>query len=108
MGWGSYYRLNGVGRATSLRLALLAASSLVAVPSSYAGTVLPTGGQVVAGSGAIAAAGNALTVTQSSSRAIINWQSFSIGNGNSVQINNGSGATLNRVISNSHRPSPAR
>jgi MBG domain (YGX type)/YDG domain len=85
----------------ALRTALLANLLLASTVPCYAAGELPTGGQVVAGSGAIAGAGNALTVTQSSSRAIINWQSFSIGNGNSVQINNGSGATLNRVIANS-------
>ena len=84
----------------AFRLLLLAAGSFISTAPAFAADVLPTGGQVVAGSGAIAAAGKSLTVTQSSSHAVINWQNFSIGNGNSVQINNGSGATLNRVITN--------
>jgi filamentous hemagglutinin family protein len=59
---------------------------------------LPTGGQVVAGAAQISSAnGPALTINQSSSRAIIDWTGFSIGSGGSVQFNNGAGATLNRV-----------
>jgi len=85
----------------ALRSVLLANLFLVPAVPAFADGELPSGGQIVAGSGAIGTAGNALTVTQSSSRAIINWQNFSIGSGNSVQINNGSGATLNRVITNS-------
>jgi filamentous hemagglutinin family protein len=65
--------------------------------SARAGGTLPTGGQYVAGQGSISGSGNGLTVTQSSSRGIVNWQSFSIGSGNSVFFENGQGATLNRV-----------
>ncbi len=62
------------------------------------GPVLPTGGKVVSGSAAIGAPGaGALTVTQSSSKAILDWSSFSIGAGGKVTFDNGSGATLNRV-----------
>ena len=58
---------------------------------------LPSNGQVVSGQAAISGSSNALTVSQSTDKAIINWDSFSIGQGQSVQFNNGSGATLNRV-----------
>jgi filamentous hemagglutinin family protein len=58
---------------------------------------LPTGGNYVAGSGAISSSGSSMQVMQSTSRGIINWDSFSIGAGNRVAFNNGSGATLNRV-----------
>ncbi|CAM2143040.1 Filamentous hemagglutinin [Pararobbsia alpina] len=58
---------------------------------------LPTGGHFVAGSGSIATAPFATTITQTSQRGIVDWNSFSIGNGNTVMFNNGSGATLNRV-----------
>jgi filamentous hemagglutinin family protein len=72
---------------------------LAATVSAHAGQkpVLPQGGSFVAGSGAIAGTGNALTITQTSLRGIIDWSSFSIGRGYLVQFQNGSGATLNRV-----------
>lgn len=38
-----------------------------------------------------------MTVKQSSTTGIINWNSFSVGNKNGVTFDNGSGATLNRV-----------
>jgi filamentous hemagglutinin family protein len=80
-------------------LRLVAAASLaMAASPAMAGPVLPTGGSVAAGSASIGApTGNALTISQSSQRAIINWGSFSIGAGGLVQFNNGQGATLNRV-----------
>ncbi|MET0258749.1 MAG: filamentous hemagglutinin N-terminal domain-containing protein, partial [Methylobacterium sp.] len=61
--------------------------------------ILPSGGQIVAGQATIAGAGtSALTVTQSSAKAIIDWQGFSIGETASVRFRNGrDGATLNRV-----------
>jgi filamentous hemagglutinin family protein len=61
---------------------------------------LPTGGRVTVGRASIGNAGNTLTVNQSSSAAIINWNSFSIGSAGKVQVNNGLGATLNRVKGN--------
>ena len=51
----------------------------------------------MSGAGNIAATSKQLTVTQSTTRGIIDWSGFSIGKGNAVQINNGAGATLNRV-----------
>jgi filamentous hemagglutinin family protein len=41
--------------------------------------------------------GASLTVSQTSSKAIIDWRSFSVGQGATVRFDNGSGATLNRV-----------
>ncbi len=60
---------------------------------------LPVGGSVVAGSAAVSAAGNVLTVSQSSQRAVINWQSFDVGSAGKVVFNqpNADSATLNRV-----------
>jgi filamentous hemagglutinin family protein len=80
-------------------LSIVAAASLaMAASPAIAGSVLPTGGSVAAGSANIdAPTSNSLTVSQSSQRAIINWGSFSIGAGGTVLFNNGSGATLNRV-----------
>lgn len=79
--------------------ALLACTALVAPGLALAQPpALPQGGQFVAGQGSIgAAAGNALTVSQTSARGIIDWRSFNIGQGASVTFNNGAGATLNRV-----------
>ncbi|MDR5752314.1 MULTISPECIES: filamentous hemagglutinin N-terminal domain-containing protein [unclassified Caballeronia] len=58
---------------------------------------LPQGGKFAAGAGTIATGNNAVEITQSTPRGIIDWRSFSIGNGNSVNVNNGTGATLSRV-----------
>ncbi|MCP3469111.1 filamentous hemagglutinin N-terminal domain-containing protein [Bradyrhizobium sp. CCGUVB1N3] len=66
---------------------------------AYAQVLLPQGGKVVSGQARIDAAGNGLTITQSSSRSVIDWNGFSIGESgavNFVQPNAGS-ATLNRV-----------
>ncbi|MBT0670081.1 filamentous hemagglutinin N-terminal domain-containing protein [Novosphingobium profundi] len=80
----------------------LAPAALVALlglaPSARAQT-LPTGGTVAAGSASIATTGTATRITQTSDKAIINWDSFSVGQGASVIFAQpGSGAaTLNRV-----------
>ena len=67
-----------------------------------AGPVLPTGGRVAAGQAVIGApGGGVLTVTQSSSKAILDWNGFSIGAGGKVAFDNGAGATLNRVTGGS-------
>ncbi|MCS6997645.1 MAG: filamentous hemagglutinin N-terminal domain-containing protein, partial [Casimicrobiaceae bacterium] len=61
---------------------------------------LPTGGQIVAGSGTIAQSGNRLTVTQTSDRLAANWQSFSIAPGHAVRFvqPSASSVALNRVL----------
>ena len=59
--------------------AVLLGASGLALATSVPGNALPTGGQVVAGQAGISQSGNALTVTQGSSKAAINWQSFSVG-----------------------------
>ena len=73
---------------------------LWAVPSlaSAAGLALPTGGQVTAGAAGILSSASQLTVNQTSSRAVINWNSFNVDKGAAVVFNNGAGATLNRVV----------
>jgi filamentous hemagglutinin family protein len=77
-------------------LAVLAAGPALAAP------VLPTGGTVAAGSATIGTpSGAALSISQSSSRAIIDWSGFSIGAGATVRFDNGTGATLNRVTGGS-------
>jgi filamentous hemagglutinin family protein len=85
------------------RAALLASTSLVAAlaaaPSVRAQQALPTNGSVASGAAAIGQSGSALTINQTSSRAVIDWSSFSIGAGNSVTfVQPGAGAAvLNRV-----------
>ena len=81
----------------ALTLALGGASPLLAQ------SVLPQGGSVAAGAASIgASANNHLTITQSSSSAIINWNSFSVGQPNTVTFNqpSSSSAILNRVTGN--------
>jgi filamentous hemagglutinin family protein len=86
---------------TILGLAL-ATTALAPLGAHAAGPVLPTGGNVVAGSAVIGSpAGGALAINQSSSKAIIDWNGFSIGQGGAVAFNNGKGATLNRVTGGS-------
>ncbi|MDR5857714.1 filamentous hemagglutinin N-terminal domain-containing protein [Caballeronia sp. LZ062] len=63
----------------------------------WAAGPLPSGGQFVAGAGAISSAGSRMTVTQTTSRGVIDWCDFSIGRNNSVVVQNGTGATLSRV-----------
>ena len=74
----------------------VAASEALADPGP---NTLPTGGQVVAGSASISQSGANMTVTQATSRGIINWQSFDIGSSASVEFKqlDASSVTLNRV-----------
>lgn len=58
---------------------------------------LPSGGQYVSGQGTIHKSNQSVTVKQSSTTGIIDWNKFSIGSKNSVTFYNGSGATLSRV-----------
>ncbi|HZY19064.1 MAG TPA: filamentous hemagglutinin N-terminal domain-containing protein [Ramlibacter sp.] len=88
--------------ATTAARAAVAAFALTAIAAAaqQAPGVLPTGGTVTAGQASIQAQGNALTVTQGSQRAAINWQSFSIGSGASVTFAQPDAAAviLNRVV----------
>ena len=69
-------------------------SLLLSTGAAVAAPALPTGGTVTAGSAAISSSGSAMTISQSTPKAIIDWQGFSIGQGGSVQFDNGSGATM--------------
>ncbi len=83
------------------RLAIFAllgsVSALALIAGSARAAALPSGGHYVSGKGEIGKAGQSLTVKQSSTTGIIDWNKFSIGSKNAVTFDNGSGATLNRV-----------
>jgi hypothetical protein len=63
---------------------MLCAATLIASDPARAGGALPTNGQYVAGQGSISSTAGGVTINQTSSHGIINWQNFSIGQGNSV------------------------
>ncbi|OCJ00564.1 filamentous hemagglutinin [Rhizobium sp. AC27/96] len=80
-------------------VALLASTALVHSTVALAQS-LPTGGQVAAGSASIGTpSAGALTVTQTSGSAVVNWQSFNVGKGNRVTFvqPDANAAILNRV-----------
>ena len=87
-----------------LRAALLATAALSAFGAcpAFAENALPSGASVVSGAANIASTGSAMTVTQGSDRAIVNWQSFNVGQPNSVNfVQPGiNAAILNRVTGN--------
>jgi filamentous hemagglutinin family protein len=78
-----------------LLAALLAGTSAIRVQAQG----LPQGAAVVSGSVSFRQTANALTVTQASQTAIVNYSDFSIGQGNTVVIHqpNSSSVILNRV-----------
>lgn len=87
-----------LGRETALvgALAVLTLASPALAQNSIA---LPTDGAFVRGEGQIGQPSpNALAITQSTQRGVIDWRTFSIATGKQVAIDNGSGATLNRVM----------
>ena len=91
-----------IKRACGFLLMMLAAHPRVhaqtALPSPN--TTLPQGGSVVAGQAHIGKSGaTGLTVTQSSSRAVIDWNSFSVGSSQTISFQqpNSNSSVLNRV-----------
>jgi len=85
----------------SVMLAVLALQAGRVFADALPGNALPTNGQVVAGSGGIAASGNVLTVNQFSDKLTAQWDTFNIGAAakvNFVQPSRSSIA-LNRVMS---------
>ena len=82
-------------------IAVPPAPTFAAPPNPPVATALPTGGQLVAGQATIAApVNNALTITQTSQRAAIDWQTFNVGSAASVNFiqPSSSAAILNRVL----------
>jgi len=67
---------------------------------AVAANTLPTGGQVVGGTGTMATSGTTQTITQTSQNLAIDWNSFSIGTDGKVIFNqpNSSAIALNRVL----------
>lgn len=85
--------------ARRLTSAFLASTALTGLGAAAAGE-LPKGGTVASGSVGISTPGpNTMTLKQSTSTAIVNWQSFSIGQGSRVDVvqPSASSALLNRV-----------
>ena len=75
--------------------------ALAAPPVAPPVNALPTGGQVAAGAASITQSASRMDITQSTQKAILNWQSFNIGA--DAQVNfaqpNASAVALNRVLS---------
>ena len=77
-----------------------AVAAFLLLPLAAFGADLPTGGQIVAGTGAINQSGGTMTVTQTSGKLAADWQSFSIGSGHTVNFvqPSTSSVALNRVL----------
>jgi filamentous hemagglutinin family protein len=80
---------------------LLTALTGVALAQSVSTQQLPTGGQIVSGSGSITAQGANMTVNQNSARMIANWGSFNIGANAGVKFvqPSANAVALNRIQS---------
>jgi filamentous hemagglutinin family protein len=92
--WGRFRRWGLGAAALGLPFAVLPADQADA-------QALPTGGNVVGGSGTISqTSANQLTINQNSSTLSIDWQNFSVGAGNIVRFiqPDSSSLALNRVI----------
>jgi filamentous hemagglutinin family protein len=87
----------GRALAGTLTITLGAFAPLAAPVAAWA---LPQGGQVTSGQAGISQTGAAMTVTQTSQSAIINWQSFGVAGNESVTFNqpSSSSVVLNRVL----------
>lgn len=86
----------------SSRFRFVVRLGLVVFAAVSARAQLPTGAQVVAGQAAITQAGNAMTITQASRNAIVNWQSFNLGAENTLRLQQAGAdaAMLARVVGN--------
>ena len=86
-------------------LSLSLGSSLVGAADGAAGqqgasVILPSGAEVVRGSGSVSRQANGLVIQQSSAKLVLNWQSFSIGPQGEVEFvqPNATSVALNRVV----------
>lgn len=87
------------GKSKSVSAAVMAISSLLVGGQSMAAD-LPTGGQLVGGTGTITQTSSTMTINQTSAKMAIDWQSFSVGQGKAVNfVQPGtSSVALNRVL----------
>ncbi|MCM8769443.1 MAG: filamentous hemagglutinin N-terminal domain-containing protein, partial [Candidatus Omnitrophica bacterium] len=85
------------GKFVSRLMVLIAAGGLLFPMQALP---LPNNPQVVAGESSVTQAGSQMTVTQTTNRAVINWQGYSIGQGESVRYDQpgASAVSLNRVV----------
>ncbi len=88
------------GRGKKSSAVRLLATSLLFSGAIQAAEVLPSGGNVVAGTGTISQSGSAMTIHQNTGKLAIDWQSFNIGQGNTVNFvqPSASSVAMNRVL----------
>ena len=84
----------------SVAVALTQATATPALAANLAPNALPSGGQVTVGKARISQTETAMTIQQSTPKAVLTWQSFDIGAGESVVFNqpDAGSMALNRVI----------
>jgi filamentous hemagglutinin family protein len=97
-------RRNNTRKSGKRSLSLAIAVTVSVILSGHAGLCssdLPSGEQVVSGQASVDRSGSAMTVNQTSDKAIFNWQSFNIGSSASVAFRQPSSTSvaLNRVLS---------
>jgi large exoprotein involved in heme utilization and adhesion len=82
------------------KLTLIASVMAIVTHASAASAVLPTEGNIVAGSGSISQTASSMTITQTTAKMAANWQTFNIGVGNSVNFvqPSASSVALNQVL----------
>ncbi len=85
-----------------MRILTGTAGCLALLAAAHPAAAGPAGGKVTAGEASIAASGTTTTITQTSDRAVINWNSFDIGAAETVTFAQpgAQSATLNRVVGN--------
>lgn len=83
-----------------LFFSVAACALLITSPMITQASDLPTGGQIVAGSGNISQSGATVTIQQDSAKMVADWQNFSIGKGHTVNFQQPSAnaIALNRVL----------
>ncbi len=87
-------------RLAGLAIFLAVVASLASFAWALNPGALPTGGQVVAGSGSISQSGNQMTINQQTQKMIANWTTFNIGRNAGVNFiqPNSSSVALNRIL----------